>query len=38
MPKLDYDLKYYFTIEEGTKVKIKNIQYSAIGTALVFLY
>jgi len=35
MPKLDSNLKDYFTIEE-TKVKIKNIQYSATGTALVF--
>jgi len=39
MPKLDSDLKDYFILEEeGTKVKIKNIQYSAIGIALVFLY
>jgi len=28
MPKLTSDLKDNFTIEEGTKVKIKNIQYS----------
>jgi len=32
MPKLDSDLKHYVTIEEeGTKVKIKNILYSAAG-------
>jgi len=37
MSKLDFDLKGYFTIEEeGAKVKIKNIQYSAIRIALVF--
>jgi len=29
MPKLDFDLKDYFTMEEGTIVKIKTIQYSA---------
>jgi len=34
--KLASDLKDYFTIEEETKVKIKNIQYSAIGIALIF--
>jgi len=33
---LDSDLKVYLIIEEGTKVKIKNIQYSAIGIAIVF--
>jgi len=37
IPKIDSDLKDYFTIE-GTKVKIKAIQYSAISIALVFLY
>jgi len=37
MPKLDFDWKDYFTIEEyGTKVKIKIIQYSSIGIALSF--
>jgi len=46
MPKLDSDLKDKFTIkEEGTKVvakfklqnvKIKNIQYLAIGITFVF--
>jgi len=34
MPNLDSDLKDFFTIEG--KVKIKTIQYSAIGIALVF--
>jgi len=29
-------LKDYFTIEEGAKVKIKNIQYPAISIAIVF--
>jgi len=39
MPKLDPDLKDYFTREEEeTKVKIKNIRYSAISIALVFLH
>jgi len=36
MPKLDSNLKDYFTVK-GTKIKIKNIQYSAISIALVFL-
>jgi len=39
IPKLVSDLKDYFTFtieEEGTKVKIKNIQYSAISIALTF--
>jgi len=34
MPKLDFDLKD-FTTEEGTNVKIKNIQHSAIGIVVV---
>jgi len=44
MSKLDSYLKDYFTAEEGTieeketKVKLKNMQYSAIGIALIFLY
>jgi len=35
MPKLNSDLKDYFTIEE--KVKIKNIQYLVISIALLFV-
>jgi len=34
---LDPDLKDYFTIEKGTKVKIKSLQYSAVGIALFVL-
>jgi len=34
---LDSDWKDYLIIE-GTKVKIKNMQYSAIGIALVFFF
>jgi len=37
MPKLNSDLLDYFTIQEGTKVKIKNIQYSAIGLHRLFV-
>jgi len=37
--KLDSDLKDYFAIEEEkTKVKIKSLQYLAIGIALVFYF
>jgi len=35
MLKLDSDLKV-FTVEEGTKVKFKNIQHSAICIALLY--
>jgi len=35
MPKLHSDLKDYFTVEKGTNVKIKNIQYQLLHSFFV---